>query len=298
MVNREAQLRRVFQKDPNLPTFPEHIRRILGLLAQDGVGIPDIAKEVAKDPVMTLRVVRLANSAAYGASRGVTSLDRALAVVGLGQLRAVVAGFASVDSCERFLGDTPFDWKEFWAHCTATAFIARTLAERLELPLKGGEFLGGLLHDIGYLGLAKAYPSTFADAVREAVEQRGFLARGLERHFGVTTETAGAILAEASELASETRETILHLHDPTQAPPECRTEAAVVSLANELAHLAGLTFFRGTAEVEVVVTRLPAWNVLLALRPQMGEWDVDRMVFALEREHAASQDFVRISHSH
>jgi HD-like signal output (HDOD) protein len=248
--------------------------------------------------VLTLRVVRLANSAAYGASRHVSSLDRALAIVGLTQFRAIVAGFASVDGCERFLGDSPFDWKEFWGHCTGTAFIARTLAERLGFAFAGAEFLAGLLHDIGYLAVAKAYPTAFAEAVREAAGQHGFLAQGLQRRLGVGTETAGAILAQVCQLAPETQEVILHVHDPAQAPKTARPVAALVSLANELAHLAGLTFFRGTAEVEVVIPELPAWKLLREARPQMAAWDLERLVFDLEREHAASQDFVRISHSH
>ncbi|MBI5014510.1 MAG: HDOD domain-containing protein [Deltaproteobacteria bacterium] len=298
MLDRTDQLRRAFQQDPNLPTFPDHIRHILELLAQDDTALSDIAREVEQDPVLTLRVLRLANSAAYGASRHVNSLDRALAVVGMGQIKAIVAGFASVDGCERFLGDCPFDWKEFWSHCTGTAFIARSLAERLELKFRGAEFLGGLLHDIGYLALAKADPTAFAGAVRKATQEHGFLARNLEVGFGLGTEAAGALLAEVSQLAPETQEVILRLHQPAQATEPTRPLVALVSLANELAHLAGLTFFRGTAEVEVVIPELPAWGLLCAARPQMACWDLERLVFDLEHEHAASQEFVHISHAH
>lgn len=297
MVDRTAQLKRLFQQDPNLPTFPEHIRRIFQLLAQEGTAVPDIARELEKDPVLTLRVLRLANSAAYGQTREVNSLDRALAVLGLSQLGAVLGGFASVDGCERFLGDSRFDWKEFWAHCSGTAFIARTLAGRLGLALRGEEFLGGLLHDIGYLALAKAFPSSFVEAVQVASQQNGYLSRSLHERFGLPVEAAGDILAEASKLAPSTREVIRHLHAPDQAPANSRALVAVVSLANELAHLYGLTFFRGTAEMEVVLTSLPAWKVLVGLEPETAQWDLARLVLEIEREQAASQDFIRASHS-
>jgi hypothetical protein len=54
-----------------------------------------------------------------------------------------------------------------------------------------------------------------------------------------------------------------------------------------------MTFFRGAVEVEVVIERLPAWEILQGRAPAMAEWDVARLVFELEREYQASQDFVR-----
>jgi len=297
MADPTENLRKLLQNDPNLPTFPDHIRKILALLAQGDTPLNDIGREIEKDPVLALRLVRLSNSAAYGQTREVNSLARALAVVGLGQVKTVVAGFASVDVCERFLGDSRFDWREFWAHCGAAAFIARSLAERLDLRLEGAEFLGGLLHDIGYLALAKADAKRFREAADEAVERHGFFADGLSRRFGVDLVTAGDVLAEVSQLANETRQIILHVHDPNGAPEDLRPLVSVVSLANEFAHLSGFTFFRGSAEVEIVVHKLPSWRILTALRPEMGGWDLTRLLFDLEREQAASQDFVRVSRS-
>lgn len=297
MAYRAPLIRNLFEKDPNLPSFPDHTRRLLALLRNENTPLSDIVREVEKDPVLALRFVRLANSPAYGFRRDVNTLERALTVVGLGEISSVVASFASVDSCERFLRDPRFVWKDFWAHCSGTAFIAKTLADRLSLNLGGAEFLSGLLHDIGYLALAKVDPALFSDAVTEAADHRGFLARGLGTRFGLSVETAGELLADVSHLAPETLDVIRHLHDPSHAPDERRTLVSVVSLANELAHLAGLTFFRGTAEVEVVVSELPAWKALSAGRPEMTRWDVARLIFELEREHAASEAFVNVSHS-
>ena len=297
MAYRAPLLRKLFEKDPNLPSFPDHTRRLLELLKIEDTPLADIAREVEKDPVLALRLVRLANSPAYGLRRDVNSLERALTVVGIGQISAVVASFASVDSCERFLRDPRFVWKDFWAHCCGTAFIAKALAERLGLFLRGAEFLAGLLHDLGYLALAKVDPALFSDAVTEAADHKGFLARGLNTRFGLTVEAAGEILADVSHLAPETIEVVRHLHDPSRAPEPDRVLVSVVSLGNELAHLAGLTFFRGTAEVEVVISELPAWKELSARKPEIGSWDIARLVFELERENAASEAFVNVSHS-
>ncbi len=287
------QLRELFRDDPNLPTLPDHVRRILDLLKDEDVSFSALAEEVKKDPALALRIVRLANSAAYGQTREVASLERAFSVIGMDQLSAVLAGVVTVGRCEEFVGDDRFDWNQFWGHATATGFIASRIAERLGENFQGAEFLGGLLHDLGYLALARFGKVRFRAAVREAAERNGFLAGGLHQRFGVTVEEAGDVLAEASSLAAETREIIRYHRDPAAAPGAVRPLVAAVSLGNELAHLAGMTFFRGSAEVEVVVTRLPAWELLCRAHPRMAQWDVERLVFELEREYEASQAFVR-----
>jgi HD-like signal output (HDOD) protein len=291
-VDIAARLRAAFENDPNLPVLPNQVRRILDLLADPEVSFAALSQEVEKDPALALRIIRLANSAAYGQTRDVSSLQRAVAVIGLADLSGVLAGVASVGRCERFLDDPDFKWTEFWEHCSGTAFIASSLSKRLGLSFRGAEFLAGLLHDIGYLGLAKFGTFRFRKAVTEAQERHGFLADALERRFGVSTQEAGAILAEVSGVPVKVRSAIRYHKDPALAPAEHRTLVSVLSLANELAHLAGMTFCRGTADVEVVITELPAWRWLQADFPAMGQWDVARLVFALEREFDASQGFV------
>ncbi len=287
-----GQLRDLFQQDPNLPTLPDHVRRIMALIADEDVSFAALAEEVRKDPALALRIVRLANSAAYQQAQEVTSLERAFAVIGMEQLASVLAGVAAVERCQQFVGDPRFDWGRFWGHSSGTAFIAGSLAQRLGLDFRGEEFLAGLLHDIGYLALARLGKIRFRTAVRRAAEQHGFLARELEALFGISVDEAGDILAEVSHLAPGTRAVVRHHREPAGAPAELRPLVAVVSLANQMAHLAGMTFFRGTADVEIVVTELPAWRILSAGHPEMARWDVARLVFELEREHEATQEFV------
>ncbi len=287
------QLRAVFEQDPNLPTLPDHVRRIMALIGDEDVSFQELAQEVKKDPALALRVLRLANSAAYHQTTEITSLERAFAVIGMHQLAAVLSGVATMGRCEKFLDDPRFEWARFWEHSSGTAFIACSLAERLGLEFEGAEFLAGLLHDIGYLALARFGRVRFRTAVRRAAEQNGFLARELETLFGISVDDAGLVLAEVSQLADSIQLVIRHHRDPVQAPPEARPLVCVVSLANQMAHLCGLTFFRGTADVEVVIEELPAWQLLAERHPQMAQWDVARLVFELEREYQATQDFVR-----
>jgi hypothetical protein len=111
----------------------------------------------------------------------------------------------------------------------------------------------------------------------------------------VGPDEAGGVLADVSLLAPELGEVIRYVHDPLAAPESQRELVSIVSLANEFAHLTGMTFFRGTADTEVVVTGLPAWQLLSRSYPKMSGWDVARLGFELEKESRASESFMRVS---
>lgn len=290
-----VSLRQALERDPNLPTLPEHVQKLLQLVADEEVPIPVLAREIQKDPALTLKLLRLANSALYGQSREVTSLERAFSVIGTSDVPAMIAGMASVNGCERFVGDPHFRWKDFWAHCSGTAFIAASLARRIGTKQLDAGFLGGLLHDVGYLALTKLDRTKFAAAVQDAVKKHGFLPRFLQERFGVSPEDAGGVLAEVSRLPADMQQVIRFVHDPAAAPKEARELVSLVSLANELAHLFGLTFFRGTADSEVVLTALPAWRLLSSAHPEMVGWDLARFGLELEKEGQASESFLRAS---
>jgi len=289
----KIQMAAFFRSDPNLPALPDSVARVLELLQDEDVHFHDLAAAVEKDPAMALAVLRLANSAAYSQPREVTTLNRAFAVIGLRQVPSLLAGFASVGGCESFLDDPSFHWDDFWRHCSGTAFIASSLARRLDLRLDGTEFLGGLLHDLGYLGLAKFDSAAFSDCVAEAQERKRFLPEVLESRFGVGEPEAGYLLANASGLGPEILTTIRHKADPAAAPPDTRPLVALVSLASQLAHLIGLTFCRGASDMELVLEAHPAWLVLQEGFPKMDQWDVARLVFELEREYETSEVFVK-----
>jgi len=204
----------------------------------------------------------------------------------------VLAGFASVSRCESFLQDPSFRWDESWRHCSGTAFVAASLSRRLGVKLDGAEFLAGLLHDIGYLGLAKFDPRAFGDCVEESQQRRKCLPEVLEKRFGVGEPEAGYLLAKVSNLGPHILATIRHKREPAGAAAEDRTLVATVALASQLAHLIGLTFCRGAADMELVLENHPAWQLLHGEFPQMDDWDVARLVFELEREYETSEVFV------
>lgn len=143
-----------------LPSPGGVVQRVLQLLGQDKATIPLIGQALGADPVMTGRVIRLANSAVYGGCLPAVTLAEAMQRIGLNALRQVLISFALVDryrdgSCRGF------DYATFWAQALATGIVARRLASLKRLPAPSEAFTVGLLARVGELALASLHPDSY-----------------------------------------------------------------------------------------------------------------------------------------
>ena len=142
---RAATIDVLLQELERLPSQPSAAFQVLRLVEEVNPSLPDVARVVATDPALTLRVLRMANAAWFGRTNRVSSPAAAVAVLGLETLRWLAASAAAGLATE----DAPMP-DGFWAHGGATAVAAGLLAPRLGIP-RSDAFCLGLLH---YLGLA------------------------------------------------------------------------------------------------------------------------------------------------
>ena len=135
-----------------LPSFPKAFQEISNCLKQPNATVTDAARIISRDVAMTANIMKLVNSAFFGARRQISSVDRAVAFLGLDTLTALVLGhglFQSGSSATEAL----------WQHSFKTAMAARAIALREQLPVLRVEeaFLAGMLHDIGRLVFAARF---------------------------------------------------------------------------------------------------------------------------------------------
>ena len=100
----DKKLLEIVNSVPNLPTLPERHQRILDLIAGDE-DLGKIAGLIEEDPSLTAAVLRLANSAFYAQRKPVTSVKRAVVVLGMNVLKDVVLSLGILDSFVRMGGD-------------------------------------------------------------------------------------------------------------------------------------------------------------------------------------------------
>lgn len=136
-----------------LPGFPEVVNRLQVLLADDNVSMKDIATLISSDPVLTAKLLRTANAAAFN-TRGIEigNLNVALARLGATLVRSISMAFAiNQAEHETYLGPIKSDLKEIWRRSNYVAAISCVIARNVpEIPADHA-VLAGLVHQIGNL---------------------------------------------------------------------------------------------------------------------------------------------------
>ncbi len=133
----------------NLPPMPHIILKARDILSDPESSLKDLAKVIETDPAMVAKVLTLANSAYYGVSGMVSSIQHASVLLGqktLGQMITISASSALLNKKLRGYGIAP---DEMWRHSLACAFAAKRIAEMSNEEIAEDAFIAGLLHDAG-----------------------------------------------------------------------------------------------------------------------------------------------------
>ncbi len=160
------ELRALFTK-AKLPTSPALAAQILELAEDPDSTVEQFAEIIQMDPALAARLLRMTNSAAYAQRTPVTSIQRAVALLGLNRVRTVSLGFQLVGHLNR-LGNCPFDMKAFWRQSILRACLAREFAEVVVPPCVDEAFLIGLLQDSGILLLVQLLGEPYAELYASA----------------------------------------------------------------------------------------------------------------------------------
>lgn len=136
----------------SVPTLPKVVQALIATFNAPEVDVSRIARLVNTDPIITAKVLRLANSAYYRRSRSISNINDAVVYLGLDALRMLVvgAGFAGAVSVPASVGRTLF-----WRYCLHTAVAAKFFASHCGEETETA-FTAGLLHAIGEPLLADA----------------------------------------------------------------------------------------------------------------------------------------------
>ncbi len=148
------QLSALLAQPPTLPSLPRAVALLLSELARPEPSQRRLCQLFATDPVLAGRLLQEANAPAHAAEREICGIAQALALLGVGQLRALVAT-AAVGTTSRSVPGV--NLQQFWRCSLYTAKLARSLAglRRLD-PLAA--YSAGLLHAVGELAMHLADP--------------------------------------------------------------------------------------------------------------------------------------------
>lgn len=220
-----------------MPTFSQNVVRIMELTGDINAAPKDLVRLVEHDPILTMKVLKLVNSAYFGLSKKVTSVKQGVVYIGFNTIKNLAVSIAAMGALPR-TNNAKFNMDDYWLHSLLTASIAKLLAQQRGFPRTEitSFFLAGLLHDIGEVVFAQFRGEQYSKVLQASAERACAVEVAEEEAFGTNHAIVGALLAERWQLAAELVECIRHHHDLSDVTePDALTLA--VFAANQAAKL-------------------------------------------------------------
>jgi HD-like signal output (HDOD) protein len=207
-------LKSLIDQPSKLPTVPRVTQRVIASFGSENVTLGEIAELIEADPVLSSRLLRLANSSYFQVSRSIETVDDAIRILGMAMVRHVVLAGGLMGSYSNIPG---INLHKFWTYSLYTACTARWLGEHSDANPELA-FTLGLMHGIGQLHLHSVAP-----AAAVALDQQAHVLSAGRLH--CETETLGfnylnvsAALAGMWNFPRSLAEPLHHIADPLSAP--------------------------------------------------------------------------------
>ncbi len=231
-----APLRILVQRIKDLPTIPTVLMKILSLSADSTANADDLTDIISIDPTISARLLRLSNSAFYGCRGRVTSISRAIMVLGFTEVKNLALGMSVFDAFSKKQAiKGAMSIEKLWKHSIATASLSKFLAGKVGGRKYESAFTGGLLHDIGKVVFLNSFREDYKKAWVIVAEKGCSISQAEEEVFKVDHATIGEWLCHHWQMPEEIAQCIKYHPNPAQAKEEHRQFASIVHLANLIA---------------------------------------------------------------
>jgi HD-like signal output (HDOD) protein len=228
-------LQGLLKSGTQLPTLPTIVFQVHAVLDNDRKGPADVAAVIERDPALTTRLLRAANSALYArGSDRVASVHGAIQRIGMNQVR----GLCLVLSVVQAFGPKKraLSHDSLWGHSGAVGATARYLwvGTRANGIPPDDVYVAGLLHDVGLLVMDQFFPEDFdrLAALRQEIELP--LWQHEEDLLGMDHGEVGGLLLGSWSLPAGVVDAVTYHHRPEEAPEKHRKVCTVVQAAELL----------------------------------------------------------------
>jgi diguanylate cyclase (GGDEF)-like protein len=178
-----------------LPSVPVVVLEVLDLCQDEDVSIAQVAKVLIRDPALCAKVLKVANSAWYGVRSQITTLERAVTILGINATMSLALSFSLVRGLQK-AKTAGFDHQAYWKRCVLSAAASQKIGRWANAASYDELFLGGLLQDIGILVLNEAIPERYGRLIASAKDDHALLAKLECQEFGCDHAEVGAWLLE------------------------------------------------------------------------------------------------------
>jgi putative nucleotidyltransferase with HDIG domain len=204
----------LIENSRDLPTIPKIAIQVAKLVDMPNTSASQVARALSCDQILTARVLRMANSAFYGAPRRISTVTDAIVLLGMRTIRNMAMAVSCFDVLDRELTTYAMRRGDMWRHAFCVGYAAQLLATRAHYRATEEAFVAGLMHDIGKVAISLHFDADFQQVSDQAAESDEPFYVIEQRVLGFDHAEVGARMTESWKLPQHLVETIRYHHRP------------------------------------------------------------------------------------
>ena len=206
-------------KVDSLPALPSVVNKVMAITADPDCSANDLMRAILPDQSMCAAILKVANSALYGMPRQISTIERAVVLLGHDEIRNIVIGKAIFSAFPRFTKEYRLTVDLFWEHAFTCGLAAKIIGQHIGLS-QGETFIAGLIHDIGKLAMLLALPNEYPVLRELSAPAEYGMTCDEESAFGISHDAIGMQLALKWLLPEQLVMAIGFHHEPRKAPAQ------------------------------------------------------------------------------
>ena len=209
-----------------LVSLPDVYYRLEALIEQPTSTMDDFARTLATEPDICARLLSLANSAFYSFPASIESINKAVQIIGIRQIRELVLATSVI----RMFNQVPLgmvNMKLFWEHSVAVGVFAKAIGQYCHQTQSERFYVAGLLHDLGRLLFYLKLPGLMHDLLLQRESREQYLFQLEQESLDYTHAEAGGRLLQSWRVPESIYEPVTFHHRPAESEDYATVTAAV-----------------------------------------------------------------------
>ena len=199
-----------------LYSLPEVYLQLKQMIDDDKFSANDYGEVIAKDPMLSARLLKMVNSSWYGFPARIDTISRAITIVGIEELQNLVLATTVVDTFNAIPCEL-VDMTDFWLKSLTCGVIARLLAKKAAIVHYERLFVVGMLHNLGSMVLYNKMPDQSMQVLQNAIDNRKLIPELEQKIIGFTYADVGGELLKSWGLPESISETVSCQLNPEKA---------------------------------------------------------------------------------
>lgn len=229
----------ILQRVSHIPAFPATMVKLLQMMDDPDVKVSSMKEVIRTDEGLTVKLLRVANSAFYRGRREVKTIEDAIIVLGLRTVKSMVFSVTVSPVMTKELQGYDLEKEALWKQSQLSAMTAQLIAKKCKFKEVDLAYTAGLLKDVGKVILDEFLKSHLEEVMAVVEEKSVAFSEAETEVLGFSHAEVGSKVAERWNLPPEIVEVIRYHHDPSLATLNPKL-AMICHLADNLIMMMGV----------------------------------------------------------